>query len=59
MQVDSDLDSGVSPTVGGSGQGIAGMRERATAVGATLSAGPSGHGRFQVRAELPLTAMLP
>src|SRR6266508_4591861 len=35
------------------GHGIAGMRERAAAVGGTLEAGPSGDGGFRVRARLP------
>ncbi len=35
------------------GHGIAGMRERAAAVGGTLQAGPSGDGGFLVRARLP------
>ncbi|MCA2185854.1 sensor histidine kinase [Nonomuraea cavernae] len=37
----------------GSGNGIPGMRERASALGGSLVAGPSGHG-FQVSARLPL-----
>lgn len=37
----------------GSGNGIPGMRERASALGGTLVAGPSGTG-FQVEARLPL-----
>ncbi|TMR91735.1 sensor histidine kinase [Nonomuraea basaltis] len=37
----------------GSGNGIPGMRERATALGGTLVAGPSGAG-FQVEVRLPL-----
>jgi signal transduction histidine kinase len=39
---------------GGSGNGIAGMTERATALGGTLQAGPRPGGGFQVRAWLPL-----
>ncbi|MFC3999623.1 sensor histidine kinase [Nocardiopsis sediminis] len=35
------------------GNGIAGMRERARAVGGTLTAGPRPEGGFAVRAELP------
>jgi signal transduction histidine kinase len=35
------------------GHGIAGMRERAAAVGGTLQAGPTAEGRFLVRARLP------
>lgn len=37
----------------GSGNGIPGMRERASALGGTLAAGPSGTG-FQVSARLPI-----
>lgn len=37
----------------GAGSGIVGMRERATALGGTLQAGPLPHGGFVVRAELP------
>jgi signal transduction histidine kinase len=36
------------------GSGIAGMRERAAAVGGTLQAGPSVDGGFRVCARLPL-----
>ncbi|MQY06839.1 sensor histidine kinase [Actinomadura macrotermitis] len=39
----------------GSGRGIAGMRERAEAVGGTLTAAPSPDGGWTVRAELPLS----
>jgi signal transduction histidine kinase len=38
----------------GSGNGIAGMTERAVALGGTLQAGPRPGGGFQVRAALPL-----
>ena len=41
------------------GHGIAGMRERAAAVGGTLHAGPRQPHGFTVRAELPLTAAQP
>ncbi len=37
------------------GTGIAGMRQRAAAVGGRLDAGPDPEGGFVVRAELPLT----
>ncbi|MBC3839893.1 sensor histidine kinase [Streptacidiphilus sp. 4-A2] len=40
------------PRAGGSGSGLAGMRERAAALGGSVSAGPEGPG-FEVRAELP------
>ena len=42
-----------SPSAGGSGNGIAGMTERASALGGTLIAGPRPGGGFQVRAWLP------
>jgi signal transduction histidine kinase len=37
------------------GHGIDGMRERATAAGGTLEAGPRAEGGFRVRARLPIT----
>jgi signal transduction histidine kinase len=47
--------AGARPLRGeGLGQGIAGMRERAAAVGGTLEAGPLPSGGFQVRAVLPV-----
>ncbi|WP_436847058.1 sensor histidine kinase [Streptomyces atratus] len=39
---------------GGSGNGLAGMRERATALGGTIEAGSRADGGFRVRAEIPL-----
>lgn len=42
----------------GTGHGLIGMRERATAIGGTVTAGPRPQGGFQVRAELPL-ALIP
>ena len=36
--------------------GIVGMRERATALGGSLSAGPAPGGGWTVRAELPVEA---
>jgi signal transduction histidine kinase len=45
------------PRAGGSGSGLAGMRERAAALGGSLSAGPGPQAAgFQVRAELPFQA---
>ncbi len=40
----------------GSGYGLLGMRERATAAGGTVTAGPLGDGRFRVHAVLPTGA---
>ncbi|WP_137990918.1 sensor histidine kinase [Streptomyces vilmorinianum] len=39
---------------GGSGNGLAGMRERAAALGGTIEAGPRPDGGFRVRAVLPV-----
>lgn len=39
---------------GGSGNGLAGMRERAAALGGTIEAGPRPDGGFRVRADLPV-----
>ncbi|QNS07743.1 sensor histidine kinase [Streptomyces xanthii] len=40
---------------GGSGNGLAGMRERAAALGGTIEAGPRADGGFRVVASLPRT----
>ena len=43
-----------SAAPGGAGAGVRGMRERAEALGGTLSAGPSGEHGWRVEAALPL-----
>lgn len=60
VQVDDD-GAGAGKTVDGTaaprdGIGISGMRERATALGGSLTAGPGPAGGFRVRAMLPLLA---
>ena len=47
-------DDGTPPSVVVPGNGITGMRERATALGGTLSAAPKAGGGFRVRAWFPL-----
>lgn len=50
------VDDGVGPAPGpDAGQGIVGMRERATSLGGSLSAGAGTGGGFAVRALLPLS----
>lgn len=44
---------------GGSGNGLAGMRERAAALGGTIEAGPREDGGFRVRAVLPARTSVP
>lgn len=44
------------PSTAGEGKGLAGMRDRAAAVGGTLAAGPDPSGGFHVTATLPLAA---
>ncbi|WP_327089158.1 sensor histidine kinase [Nonomuraea sp. NBC_01738] len=52
----SDQGPGTAFT-GGSGFGVQGMRERATALGGTLEAGPKKGGGFTVVATLPMQAV--
>ncbi|WP_042433623.1 sensor histidine kinase [Streptacidiphilus anmyonensis] len=44
------------PRAGGSGSGLIGMRERASALGGSVEAAPTTSGGFRVHAELPLHA---
>jgi signal transduction histidine kinase len=55
VQVNDD-GKGVSTMSAGPGLGLIGMRERVSALGGWLHAGPREGGGFQVRAELPVRA---
>ncbi|MEU9357145.1 sensor histidine kinase [Streptomyces sp. NPDC048301] len=48
-----DDGRGATPSAQGDGSGIAGMTERARALGGTLTAGPGAAGGFAVRGRLP------
>ncbi|MBF8190995.1 sensor histidine kinase [Nonomuraea sp. K274] len=52
LRVENDGEPGTA----GPGMGLIGMRERAVAVGGSLTAGPQESGGFAVRAELPVPA---
>jgi signal transduction histidine kinase len=55
--VEVDDDGGAtSDTIAVPGVGLIGMRERITALGGKLEAGPRPAGGFSVRATLPVTA---
>jgi signal transduction histidine kinase len=45
--------AGERPSLPGSGRGLDGMRERVTALGGTLAAGPTGHGGWRLAVSLP------
>ena len=48
-----------SSTANGSGQGLVGLRERATAFGGRVEAGRSAAGGFRVAARLPIAPLQP
>jgi signal transduction histidine kinase len=54
LVVDDGLGGPPGPEAEAAGNGIAGMRARAGALGGTLTAGPGPTGGFQVQARLPL-----
>ncbi|HYF65563.1 MAG TPA: hypothetical protein VD886_22235, partial [Herpetosiphonaceae bacterium] len=54
LQIENAAGSDASRAGAGPGQGILGMRERATALGGVVEAGPRPDGGFRVVARLPL-----
>ena len=48
------VDDGAGPSGNGRGQGLIGMRERASLLGGEVEAGPQPGGGFCVKAKLPL-----
>ena len=59
VQIDNDgAGAATGARSSGPGLGLVGMRERVSALGGWLQAGPRDHGGFQVRAELPARARL-
>ncbi|MGW0826824.1 sensor histidine kinase [Streptomyces sp. NPDC002845] len=58
LRIDDDGPA-TGADAGGSGNGLAGMRERAAALGGTIEAGPRRDGGFRVLAVLPLKPQKP
>jgi signal transduction histidine kinase len=56
LRIIVDDDGPAQPTGNGGGHGLVGMRERAAAVGGTLTAGHKPGGGFRVAATLPLAS---
>lgn len=54
LRIDNEVGKGGTRDGSGLGQGILGMRERATALGGVVEAGPRPDGGFRVVARLPL-----
>jgi signal transduction histidine kinase len=60
VEVDNQTADAGTPGVEGTGNGIAGMRERVTALGGKFSAGVApGSREFRVRASFPLETLPP
>ncbi|WP_405686325.1 histidine kinase [Streptomyces sp. NBC_01387] len=57
LTVENDGADAAAGADGTSGSGLAGLRERLTALDGTLVAGPAGGGRFRLTAEVPLGAV--
>ncbi|MEU2653728.1 hypothetical protein ABZ615_00220 [Streptomyces sp. NPDC007325] len=55
LRIDDDGPA-TGAQAGGSGNGLAGMRERAAALGGAIAAGPRPDGGFRVDATLPFAA---
>ena len=58
LQIDDD-GRGAAAASDGAGQGLLGMRERATMLGGTLVAGPRPGGGYRVQAEIPIPSDAP
>ncbi|HEY8478606.1 MAG TPA: histidine kinase [Spirillospora sp.] len=56
VEVTNDGTGSADASPGGSGRGLAGLRERVEDLGGELHAGPAGDGGFRVRARIPVEA---